>query len=75
MRFSLDPAAFSPAAAAVHKPKEEKKQTGFRSWNDSLMLCANKLNLLSASFAKSLLRSSSAVSLEKLSSPKGFQAG
>lgn len=30
-------------------------------------------NLLSASFAKSLLSSSSAVSLEKLSSSKGFQ--
>lgn len=34
-----------------------------------------KLNLLSANFAKSLFRSSSAVSLEKLSSPKGFQPG
>lgn len=32
-------------------------------------------NVPSANFAKSLLSSSSAVSLEKLSSPKGFQLG
>lgn len=41
----------------------------------SVVINAEVENLHSDSFAKSLLSSSSAVNLEKLSSPKGFQPG
>lgn len=73
IRFSLELPAFSPAAASVHKTAAND----FRSHDylPTLQVWLCSLNLLSASFAKSLLSSSSAVSLEKLSSPKGFQLG
>lgn len=78
MRFSMEPVAFSAAAAAVHK-HTAKGAISFRSLKSAdaagVHCTAMTLHLPSASLAKSLLRSSSAVSLEKLSSPKGFQLG
>lgn len=76
MRLSLEPVAFSPGAAAVHKQTAKFSLEHTTIYQCCRCKCAvNKLSVLSASFAKSLLSSSSAVSLEKLSSPKGFQLG